>query len=134
METENAEANMIIHLAVKHNNMGIIRYLLSNRSFFHLFEDENESKPEAPSPGRQGSSDRSPLRSPEPINKTNQATINPDQEENILTLQNGEGNTAIHLMYKHAQFEMLKFVLQTAYKIYAIPLPELLDQVNSAGY
>ena len=46
METENAEANMLIHLAVKHNNMGMIRYLLSTRTFFHLFEDENESKNE----------------------------------------------------------------------------------------
>lgn len=89
MEAENAEANMIIHLAVEHNNMGIIRYLLSNRSFFHLFEDENESKSEALLPGRQGSSDKSPLKSPEAINKTNHATLNPDQEENILTLQNG---------------------------------------------
>lgn len=44
MATENAhEGAMIIHLAVMHNNLIIIRYLLQTPNLFNLDEEGNEN-------------------------------------------------------------------------------------------
>ena len=54
-------------------------------------------------------------------------------EETILSLEDSMGNTALHLLFKHANRTAIKYVLQTAMNQYQIPVEHLLNKVNKSG-
>ena len=51
---------------------------------------------------------------------------------NILTLEDANGNTPIHLMYQQMQSQNLKEVIKTAYQQYGVKIDDLLSTVNKA--
>ena len=91
METESdSDSSTIIHLAVLSNNLSIVRFLLNTQAYFRL-EEEGIDKKAA---------------------KQNNSS---SRRTNILTLENAQGNTAIHLMYKKQRAGILKVTLKAAH-------------------
>ena len=118
METENEDAQMIIHLAVVRNNLTIIRFLLGNPAYFRLSSEPMNavSKSGSVKPKLEAEAGAEELL-----------------EENILSVKDGLGNTAVHLMFKHSQAATVRFVFQTAYKQYMVPVKTFLELENKAG-
>lgn len=126
METENEDAQQIIHLAAAKNNLTIIRYLLGNPACFRLYNERSDKQLYSSARSSQRVQKVDPYRS---VVEETQALL----EENLLTVEDGLGNTAVHLMFKHSQAATVKFVFQTAYKQYMVPVKALLELVNKAG-
>ena len=106
MKTDNLEKKIIIHLAIENKRTNILRFLVGDPALFRL----NRQKPLT--------------SSVDPINQTAQSiptnlmntTDIAEQSEskaniNILTIKNGQGNTAIHTLVETGQKAMIKWVL-----------------------
>ena len=115
MQTENEEKETIIHIAVTHNKMSTLRYLIGTPQLFRLFKPLPPNKPLQLSSGTIDQAQLS-LSVSQRMKNSNDETIYQEANEpkNILTLKDGLGNTILHKLVEMNQLNTIKWILSKA--------------------
>ena len=106
MKTDNIEKKIIIHLAIENNRTNIVRFLVGDPALFRL----NRQKP---SPSMADPINQTAQSIPTNLMNTTETAEQSDSKVNlnILTVKNGQGNTAVHMLVETGQKAMIKWVL-----------------------